>query len=120
MNILFVIKNPIIFGIIVGLISVILLILHDKFIIKNPEKKSSLITYIKLFFASAFPTFLLTYLFFNRNLSFHSNKLNGGDLQSSIVQVSDNGSTSSSQHIIEKITKPIKKNRNVFTDPYPE
>ena len=64
------IKNPLVFGAIVGVFLCILLFLHDKFLAKSKEDKSSLGTYFKLFFAGFIVSAPLVFLLYNRDLSF--------------------------------------------------
>lgn len=64
------IKNPIVFGAIVGIVLCILLFCHDRFLSKKTDQKSGAITYVKIFFAGFIATAPLVFLFFNRDLSF--------------------------------------------------
>ena len=64
-------KNPIIFGVIVGIILCLFLFIHDKLFCKK-EEKSGFSVYLKLFFAGFFASAPLVWLLFNRDLRFSS------------------------------------------------
>jgi len=67
---MYLLKNPVVFGAIVGVVLCLLLFAHDKFLIKKGEKKSGFATYFKIFLAGFVATTPLVFLFYNRNLSF--------------------------------------------------
>lgn len=67
-------KNPIVFGALVGIILCLLLFAHDKFLNKKPEERSGFSTYAKIFLAGFIATAPLVFLFFNRDLSFSPKK----------------------------------------------
>jgi len=67
-------KNPIVFGALVGLILCLLLYAHDKFLNKKTEERSGFSTYAKIFLAGFIATAPLVFLFFNRDLSFSPKK----------------------------------------------
>lgn len=77
-------KNPIVFGAIVGIVLCILLFVHDKFLVSKPEEKSKVLTYVKIFFAGFVATTPLVFLFYNRNLSFSA----PGSVAKSVEKVS--------------------------------
>jgi hypothetical protein len=64
-------KNPIIFGVIVGLVLCIFLFLHDK-LFRKKEEKSGFSVYLKLFLAGFLASCSMAWLFFNRDLKFSS------------------------------------------------
>jgi len=64
-------KNPIIFGVIVGIVLCIFLFIHDK-LFRKKEEKSGFSVYLKLFVAGFFASAPLVWLFFNRDLRFSS------------------------------------------------
>ena len=100
MNISELIKNPIVFGAIVGVILCILLYLHDKLWAK-PENKSGFATYFKIFLAGWVATAPLVWLFFNRNLSFTGQS--GGseqNIQKVVQKIVDEGSVDVSEEVV--------------------
>ena len=64
-------KNPIIFGVIVGLLLCLFLFIHDKLFCKK-EDKSGFSVYLKLFMAGLLASGGMAWLLFNRNLRFSS------------------------------------------------
>jgi len=64
-------KNPIIFGVIVGLVLCLFLFIHDKLFCKK-EDKSGFSVYLKLFMASFLASGGMAWLFYNRDLRFSS------------------------------------------------
>jgi hypothetical protein len=64
-------KNPIIFGVIVGLLLCLFLFLHDK-LFRKKEDKSGFSVYLKLFVAGFLASSSMAWLFFNRDLRFSS------------------------------------------------
>ncbi len=64
-------KNPIIFGVIVGLVLCLFLFIHDKLFCKK-EDKSGFSVYLKLFVAGFLASGSMAWLFFNRDLKFSS------------------------------------------------
>ena len=78
-------KNPIIFGVIVGLVLCIFLFIHDKLFCKK-EDKSGFSVYLKLFMAGLLASGGMAWLLFNRDLRFSSSALsvmehNGGSIE---------------------------------------
>ncbi len=107
------IKNPIVFGAIVGIVLCILLFCHDRFLTKKTDEKSKPITYVKIFFAGFVATAPLVFLFFNRNLSFKNP--NAKSIESVIKDVvQDAGATAAStiddltQSSVEAATEAVK------------
>ena len=64
-------KNPIIFGVIIGIVLCFFLFLHDK-LFRKKEDKSGFSVYLKLFVAGFFASAPLVWLLFNRDLRFSS------------------------------------------------
>ena len=64
-------KNPIIFGVIVGLVLCLFLFIHDKLFCKK-EDKSGFSVYLKLFMAGLLASGGMAWLFYNRDLRFSS------------------------------------------------
>ena len=64
-------KNPIIFGVIVGILLCLFLFIHDKLFCKK-EDKSGFSVYLKLFMASFLASGGMSWLFYNRDLRFSS------------------------------------------------
>jgi hypothetical protein len=64
-------KNPIIFGVIVGIVLCLFLFIHDKLFCKK-EDKSGFSVYLKLFMASFLASGGMAWLFYNRDLRFSS------------------------------------------------
>lgn len=114
-NMLDLIKNPIVFGCLVGLILCILLYLNDKFFHKKsdksekPESKSSFVSYLKIFAAGFISSAPLVFLLFNRNLSFKS----GNPVEKIVKDVIQDAGSSSfpddiSQSSVDKAVEAIK------------
>lgn len=64
-------KNPIIFGVIVGILLCLFLFIHDKLFCKK-EDKSGFSVYLKLFMAGLLASGGMAWLFYNRDLRFSS------------------------------------------------
>lgn len=64
------IKNPIVFGGVVGILLCLILFIYEKYLSKKTDDKSGFSTYFKLFLAGFIVTAPLVFLVFNRNLSF--------------------------------------------------
>ena len=64
-------KNPIIFGVIVGLVLCLFLFIHDKLFCKK-EDKSGFSVYLKLFMAGFLASGGMAWFFYNRDLRFSS------------------------------------------------
>ena len=104
------IKNPLVFGAIVGVLLCILLFLHDKFISKSKEDKSSLGTYFKLFFAGFIVSAPLVFLLYNRDLSFKEvdgGKSYSGGAVSDVEMTSSSSSSDSVSEVIEEVAKKV-------------
>lgn len=69
------IKNPLVFGCVIGLLLCIVLFIYDKYLSKKPEEKSGFSTYFKLFLAGFIVSAPLVFLVFNRNLSFDNTEV---------------------------------------------
>jgi len=106
------IKNPLVFGAIVGVLLCILLFLHDKFFSKSKEDKSSLGTYFKLFFAGFIVSAPLVFLLYNRDLSFKeveagSGRSISGGAVSDVEMTSSSSSSDSVSEVIEEVAKKV-------------
>jgi hypothetical protein len=106
------IKNPLVFGAIVGVLLCILLFLHDKFLAKSKEDKSSLGTYFKLFFAGFIVSAPLVFLLYNRDLSFKeveagSGRSVSGGAVSDVEMTSSSSSSDSVSEVIEEVAKKV-------------
>ena len=106
------IKNPLVFGAIVGVFLCILLFLHDKFLAKSKEDKSSLGTYFKLFFAGFIVSAPLVFLLYNRDLSFKevevvSGRSVSGGAVSDVEITSSSSSSDSVSEVIEEVAKKV-------------
>jgi hypothetical protein len=90
----------------------ILLFLHDKFLAKSKEDKSSLGTYFKLFFAGFIVSAPLVFLLYNRDLSFKDveagsgRSVSGGGL-SDVEMTSSSSSSDSISEVIEVVAKKV-------------
>lgn len=118
MEILSFIKNPLIFGVLVGILSLVLLFLKEKLTVKDNDQKSSYSTYVQLFFASFIPSTALAFLLYNRNISFSKTQNKKITISENISQ---NGGDNSSQELfndvpIERSAKPIKRSKQIYTD----
>ena len=108
------IKNPLIFGVLVGLLSLILLFLKEKMTVKDDKLKSSYLTYIQLFFASALPSGALAFLLYNRNVNFsHKQK-------PVLEEISIDGGSSLENELpkqpVNINTKSMRKSKIINTD----
>jgi hypothetical protein len=105
------IKNPLVFGAIVGVLLCILLFLHDKFLAKSKEDKSSLGTYFKIFFAGFIISAPLVFLLYNRDLSFKEVESGGksfsGGSVSDVEMTSSSSSSDSISEVIEEVAKKV-------------
>jgi len=105
------IKNPLVFGALVGVLLCILLFLHDKFFAKRKEDKSSLGTYFKLFFAGFIVSAPLVFLLYNRDLSFKEvdggGKSYSGGAVSDVEMTSSSSSSDSVEEVIEEVAKKV-------------
>ena len=106
------IKNPLVFGAIVGVFLCILLFLHDKFLAKSKEDKSSLGTYFKFFFAGFIVSAPLVFLLYNRDLSFKeveagSGRSVSGGAMSDVEMTSSSSSSDSVTEVIEEVAKKV-------------
>jgi hypothetical protein len=106
------IKNPLVFGAIVGVLLCLLLFLHDKFFSKSKENKSSLGTYFKLFFAGFIVSAPLVFLLYNRDLSFKeveagSGRSISGGAVSDVELTSSSSSSDSVSEVIEEVAKKV-------------
>ncbi len=106
------IKNPLVFGAIVGVFLCILLFLHDKFLSRSKEDKSSLGTYFKLFFAGFIVSAPLVFLLYNRDLSFKeveagSGRSVSGGAMSDVELTSSSSSSDSVSEVIEEVAKKV-------------
>jgi hypothetical protein len=106
-------KNPIIFGVIVGILLCLFLFIHDKLFCKK-EERSRFSVYLKLFMAGFLANGGMAWLFFNRDLRFSSSASSviehkGGalevdDVLSSVVQ----DTKSAPAAVVEKV-KALKR-----------
>ena len=106
-------KNPIIFGVIVGLVLCLFLFIHDKLFCKK-EDKSGFSVYLKLFVAGFLASGSMAWLFFNRDLRFSSSasvmqEYKGGSIDSieTVNHVAPDVKVSAAT-VVEKV-KGIKK-----------
>ena len=106
-------KNPIIFGVIVGLVLCLFLFIHDKLFCKK-EDKSRFSVYLKLFMAGFLASGSMTWLFFNRDLRFSSSASSviehkGGAIELDEVRTSLSSDTKiAAVPIVEKV-KGLKR-----------
>ena len=105
------IKNPLVFGALVGVLLCILLFLHDKFFAKSKEDKSGLGTYFKIFFAGFIVSAPLVFLLYNRDLSFKEvdggGKSYSGGAVSDVEMTSSSSSSDSVEEVIEEVAKKV-------------
>lgn len=102
------IKNPIVFGAIIGLLLCLMLFIHDKLFIKDSEKKSSLATYFKIFFAGFVVSAPMVFLLFNRNLSFKTQNT----VECSSSEYGGEVSNNEISDVIEKVAETVKVSKN--------
>jgi hypothetical protein len=81
-------KNPIIFGVIVGLVLCIFLFVHDKLFCKK-EDKSGFSVYLKLFMASFLASGGMAWLFYNRDLRFSSSASSAIEYKGGSIEVDE-------------------------------
>jgi hypothetical protein len=111
-------KNPIIFGVVVGIVLCLFLFLHDK-LFRKKEDKSGFSVYLKLFMAGFLSSGGMAWLFYNRNLRFSSSTI-ASSLASSVehkggyVEVDEITNQvvpdvkTTSAHVVEKV-KGLKR-----------
>jgi hypothetical protein len=76
-------KNPIIFGVIVGIVLCLFLFIHDKLFYKK-EERNGFSMYLKLFMAGFLASGSMAWLFYNRDLRFSSSTViehKGGSIE---------------------------------------
>ena len=106
-------KNPIIFGVIVGLVLCLFLFIHDKLFCKK-EDKSGFSVYLKLFMAGFLASGSMAWLFFNRDLRFSSSGSKVIEHKGGTVEVDDIANTIvpdmkvAHAHVVEKV-KGLKR-----------
>ena len=106
-------KNPIIFGVIVGLVLCLFLFIHDKLFCKK-EDKSGFSVYLKLFVAGFLASGSMAWLFFNRDLKFSSSGAKVIEHKGGTVEVDDVVNTIVPDakvvpvHVVEKV-KGVKR-----------
>ena len=106
-------KNPIIFGVIVGIVLCLFLFIHDK-LFRKKEEKNGFSVYLKLFVAGFFASAPLVWLFFNRDLRFSSSgapviEQKGGSIE--MDEVSNSGAPEAKlpqASVVEKV-KGLKR-----------
>jgi hypothetical protein len=103
------IKNPIVFGAIIGLLLCLMLFIHDKLFIKDSEKKSSLATYFKIFFAGFVVSAPMVFLLFNRNLSF---KTSNTSVECGSSEHGGEASNDEISDVIEKVAETVKVSKH--------
>ena len=103
-------KNPIVFGALVGVVMCILLFLHDKFLAKKAEEKSGFGTYVKIFLAGFIATAPLVFIFYNQDLSFSKTPKN---VDSIVEAVQEAGSTLIEHHTENSCVESVKLSDNV-------
>jgi hypothetical protein len=81
-------KNPIIFGVIVGLVLCLFLFIHDKLFCKK-EDKSGFSVYLKLFMAGLLASGAMAWLFFNRDLRFSSSASSAIEYKGGSIEVDE-------------------------------
>jgi hypothetical protein len=106
-------KNPIIFGVIVGILLCLFLFIHDKLFCKK-EERSRFSVYLKLFMAGFLASGGMAWLFYNRDLRFSSStssviehkggSIDPDDLVNSVVQ----DTKSAPAAVVEKV-KSLKR-----------
>jgi hypothetical protein len=106
-------KNPIIFGVIVGLVLCLFLFIHDKLFCKK-EEKSGFSIYLKLFVAGFLASGSMAWLFFNRDLKFSSSDAKVIEHKGGSTEVDDIAKTIvydvkvAPAHVVEKV-KGLKR-----------
>ena len=81
-------KNPIIFGVVVGLVLCLFLFLHDK-LFRKKEDKNGFSVYLKLFMAGFLASGSMAWLFFNRDLKFTSSSAKGIEHKGGTVEIDE-------------------------------
>ena len=106
-------KNPIIFGVIVGILLCLFLFIHDKLFCKK-EEKSRFSVYLKLFVAGFLASGSMAWLFFNRDLQFSSSATKVIEQKGGSTEVDDIAKTIihdikvAPAHVVEKV-KGLKR-----------
>ena len=105
------IKNPLVFGAIVGILLCLLLFINDKFFAKSKEDKSGLGTYFKIFIGGFIVSAPLVFLLYNRDLSFKEIeggvKSYSGGAVSDVEMTSSSSSSDSVSEVIEEVAKKV-------------
>ena len=106
-------KNPIIFGVIVGIVLCLFLFIHDK-LFRKKEEKNGFSVYLKLFVAGFFASAPLVWLFFNRELRFSSSgalviEQKGGSIEMDEVSNSGAPDTKLPQASVVEKVKGLKR-----------
>ena len=81
-------KNPIIFGVIVGILLCLFLFIHDKLFCKK-EDKSGFSVYLKLFMAGLLASGTMAWLFYNRDLRFSSSASSAIEHKGGAIEVDE-------------------------------
>lgn len=102
-------KNPIIFGVIVGIVLCLFLFLHDK-LFRKKEDKSGFSVYLKLFMAGFLSSCGMAWLFYNRDLRFSSSTSSSSTIEHQGGSVEDvvHDVKATSASFVEKV-KGIKR-----------
>jgi len=109
------IKNPIIFGVVIGVLLCLLLFIHDKVFVKKVEDRNGFGTYFKIFLAGWIATAPMVWLFFNRNLSFKGGEQKGGEKIEQVIKqiVEDNEVDISETVSAESVGGKMKKIKGI-------
>lgn len=112
-------KNPIIFGVVAGVILCILLFIHDK-MLRKPEDRSRFGTYFKIFLAGWITTAPLVWLLYNRDISFKKSKRtviqNGGNIEEVVKKVVEDNVSVNEASIDNLPPKKIKTGKRCHAD----
>jgi high-affinity K+ transport system ATPase subunit B len=106
-------KNPIIFGVIIGIVLCLFLFLHDK-LFRKKEDKSGFSVYLKLFMAGFLASGSMAWLFFNRDLRFSSSASTVIEHKGGAIELDDIANTVASETkvpvaaVVEKV-KGLKR-----------
>jgi hypothetical protein len=113
-------KNPIVFGALVGVVMCVLLFLHDKFLARKPEEKSSFGTYVKIFLAGFIATAPLVFIFYNQDLSFSKTPKNVKTIVETVQEagavLTDHHTENSCVDSVSKIAEKIEESARESSD----
>lgn len=99
-------KNPIIFGVIVGIVLCLFLFIHDKLFCKK-EDKSGFSVYLKLFMAGLLASGGMAWLFYNRDLRFSSSASESAVVDHKGGSMDMDENANNAMHNVKTVSAPV-------------